>query len=85
MGVPEGPLPSFFHLLAGGHTTRLTDAREVGGGTAERLLVEALCQRDGGQHLRRRFSLLAVQSIRTLQEDVYRLQALLHGEVGYLR
>ena len=48
------------------------------------LLVEALGQLDGGPR-RRRLSSLPVQLIGPLEEGVYGVQALVHGEVGYLR
>ena len=38
--MPDGPPTCFHYLLADGDTSGLTDAREIGGGVGDGLLVE---------------------------------------------
>jgi hypothetical protein len=48
MRMPNSLFTGLLYILADGDATGLTDAREVGGGLRDSVLVDALSQLDGG-------------------------------------
>lgn len=63
MGVPDGPGSGFLYLFADADSTGLTGIREVGEGTRDGVLVEALGQFYRGRRNPRRFLFAAANRL----------------------